>query len=165
MHQIPKSSCKTLIFTAPYWDMAIMSYFVEEKWPKIWQNSHISAPEPKIKKIKALCSLQLWKLIRVKCLHFIDFGLWCWDMAVLLPCGSNFRISTTSTKKIISFMATIGHTSDQLDWIIYICAMSEKNWWPSATFGNMFLRHIFSNFDFCKRFFRFLGLFSQKLKS
>ena len=41
------------------WDMAILSYYVEEKWPKIWQNSHIAAPEPKIKKIKALCFLQL----------------------------------------------------------------------------------------------------------
>ena len=147
MHQIPKSSCKTLIFTAPYWDMAILSYFVEEKWPKIWQNSHISAPEPKIKKIKALCSLQLWKLMRVKCLHFIDFGLWCWDMAILLPCGSNFRISKTGTTFLKKIYIFYGHNWPHFRPIglnyIYMCHV----WKKLGTLGN-FRKHVFETYFF-----------------
>ena len=36
-----------------------------------WENGHISAPEPQIKKLKALSFLQLWKLKKGKCLFFI----------------------------------------------------------------------------------------------
>ena len=48
------------------------------------ENGHISAPEPQIKKIKALSILQLWKLKKIKCLYFLDLWLKGWDMVILL---------------------------------------------------------------------------------
>jgi hypothetical protein len=46
------------------------------------ENDHIFAPEPQIKKIKALSFLQLLKLNKIKCLYFFDLRLRGQDMAL-----------------------------------------------------------------------------------
>ena len=55
------------------WDMALFWYLfllVDESLDWRWQKRHISVPEPSIKKLKALCFLQLLKLDKAKCLYF-----------------------------------------------------------------------------------------------
>ena len=50
---------------------------------KKWENCYISAPEPKLEKLKALSFLQLLKFEKTKCLQFFfQFWLWCWDIAI-----------------------------------------------------------------------------------
>ena len=58
------------------WDIAIFWFscnHVNYKEQLIWEKGHNSAPRPKIKKVKALCFLQLLKLEKAKCLYFFWF--------------------------------------------------------------------------------------------